>query len=195
LRGIELRLSEVQAVLTGRRGRYEPVHQEYAFIQGMARCLGFMHERARTQRPPDGEFAVELFRVFSGDIARFQNNWLRRDMPWDGLLYVPYPDASDIPVLLGSFDEASCYRDVPARFLALHPVRQALRVMWRLARIAPFPDFNVLIAFMVMNAYLMAKGYPAVTPMPGDREMLGKVLAGPPPTRLLLFEARLAETA
>jgi hypothetical protein len=53
----------------------------------------------------------------------------------------------------------------------------------------------VLIAFMVMNAYLMAKGYPAVTPMPGDREMLGKVLAGPPPTRLLLFEARLAETA
>lgn len=195
LRGIDLRLTEVQSVLMGRHGRYQPDNQEYAFIQGMARCLALIQERARAQVAPDGEFAVELFRGFAGDLARFKNNWLRRDMPWDGLLYVPYPEASDVPGLLGNFDEASCYRDVPARFSSLHPVRQSFRVLWRMARIAPFPDFNVLIAFLVMNAYLLSKGYPAITPMPGDRELLTKVLSGPVPLRLLMFEARLAETA
>jgi hypothetical protein len=194
LRGIDLRLSEVQSVLHGRHGRYHPEHQEYAFIQGMARCLSLMNERARAQRTPDGEFAVELFRAFAGDLARFKNNWLRRDMPWDGLLHVPYPDAGDVPSLLGQFDETACYRDVPARFLALHPVRQSFRVLWRAARVAPFPDFNLLMAFLLMNAYLMAKGYPAITPMPGDRELLTRALAGPPPSRLSVFEARLAET-
>jgi hypothetical protein len=64
-----------------------------------------------------------------------------------------------------------------------------------LARIAPFPDFNVLMAFLVMNAYLLAKGYPAITPMPGDRELLGRLLSGPPPTRVLFLEARLAEAS
>jgi hypothetical protein len=195
LRGIDLRLTEVQSVLMGRHGRYQPENQEYAFIRGMARCLSLLHERARAQLAPDGEFAVELFRAFAGDLARFKNNWLRRDMPWDGLLYVSYPIATDVPGLLGSFDEASCFRDVPARFATLHPVRQSFRVLWRMARIAPFPDFNMLIAFLVMNAYLLSKGYPSITPMPGDRELLTKVLSGPAPARLLMFEARLAETA
>jgi hypothetical protein len=193
LRGIDLRLSEVQAVLHGRQGRYRPDHQEYAFIHGTARCLALMQERARARLVPDGEFAVELFRTFAGDLARFKNNWLRRDMPWDGLLYIDYPPAADVPDLLGRFDPANSYRDVPVRFETLHPVRQSFRVMWRLARIAPFPDFNALIAFLVMNVYLMAKGYPPVTPMPGDRQVLNRVLSGPPPQRLLSFEARLAE--
>lgn len=195
LRGIDLRLSEVQAVLHGRQGRYQPEQQEYAFIQGMARCLALVGERVRAQLPPDGEFAVELFRAFAGDLARFRNNWLRRDLPWDGLLYVPYPAAQDVPDLLDRFDEASSYRDLPLRFLGLHPVRQSFRLLWRLARIAPFPDFNLLVAFLVMNVYLMVKGYPAITPMPGDRELLGRVLSGPPPQRLTTFEARLAEIA
>ncbi len=194
LRGVDLRLSEVQSVLSGRSGRYQPEHQEYAFIHGMARCLSLLSERARAQQPPDGEFAVELFRAFAGDLARFKNNWLRRDMPWDGLVHVPYPDAADVPSLLGRFDEANSYRDVPLRFGALHPVRQGFRLLWRMARIAPFPDFNVLMAFLVMNAYLMTKGYPAITPMPGDRDLLTRTLSGPPPGRLLAFEARLAET-
>lgn len=195
LRGIDLRLTEVQSALTGRQGRYEPGQQEYAFIQGMARCLAMLRDRAPLQVAPDGAFAVELFRTFAGDLARFQNNWLRRDMPWDGLIYVPYPDAAEVPSLLGNFDETSCYRDVPIRFRQLHPVRQAFRVLWRLARIAPFPDFNVLMAFLVMNAFLCAKGYPTITPMPGDRELLNKILSGPPPARIAMFEARLAECA
>ena len=68
-------------------------------------------------------------------------------------------------------------------------------MLWRLARIAPFPDFNVLMAFLAMNTFLVAKGYPALTPMPGDREVLNKLLSGPPPTRMPMFEARLAELA
>ncbi|MEZ5966922.1 MAG: Fic family protein [Planctomycetota bacterium] len=195
LRGVDLRLTEVQAALTGRAGRYQPGQQEYAFIQGMARCLALLRQRAEAQVAPDGAFAVDLFRAFAGDLARFKANWLRRDMPWDGLIYVPYPDASEVPRLLGSFVEATCYRDLPLRFARLHPVRQAFRVLWRLARIAPFPDFNVLIAFLAMNTYLLVKGYPAITPMPGDRELLNKVLSGPPPARIAAFEARLADCA
>ncbi|HLU40352.1 MAG TPA: hypothetical protein VK081_13285 [Planctomycetota bacterium] len=194
LRGIDLRLSEVQAVLHGRPGRYLPENQEFVFIHGMARCLALVADRARAHLLPDGEFVIELFRTFAGDLMRFKNNWLRRDMPWDGLLHVTYPEAGEVPRLLGTFTPATCYRDSLQRFAALHPVRQAFRVLWRLARIAPFPDFNVLIAFLAMNTYLMVRGYPAIAPMPGDRELLNRVLAGPPPLRIPTFEARLADS-
>lgn len=195
LRGLDLRIADVYAVLHGRSESIRKDQQEYTFIHGMARCLALVQERGRTGNPPDGEFAVTLFRTFAGDLARFRNNWLRRDMPWDGLIYVPYPDAADVPMLLGDFNALQAYRDQPLRFASLHPVRQAFRVLWRLARIAPFPDFNVLMAFLAMNTFLVAKGYPALTPMPGDREVLNKLLSGPPPTRMPMFEARLAELA
>jgi len=70
-------------------------------------------------------------------------------------------------------------------------VRQAVRVLWRFARIAPFPDFNTVMGFMLMDAYLLAKGYPMVAPSAEDRGLLNQLLAGPPPRRVVQFESRL----
>ena len=42
-------------------------------------------------------------------------------------------------------------RNKSALFDELHPVRQAPRLMWRFARIAPFPDFNLVMSFVLMN--------------------------------------------
>ncbi len=193
LRGLELSLADVQDVLSGRAGRFQSPHQEAEFVLGLSRCLAMVSARAQSGVPPDGAFARELFQAFSHRIPRFRNNVLRRDMPWDGLLYLTYPPAADVASLLASFDGANCYRDVRARFSGLHPVRQSFRLLWRFARIAPFPDFNQLMAFLLMNTYLLVHGYPAVPPASGDRELLRRVIVGPPPTRLLEFEARLVD--
>jgi hypothetical protein len=193
LRGLELRLGDVQDVLSGRPGRLQSPHQEAEFVLGLSRCLGMISARAQSGVLPDGAFALDLFEAFAHRIVRFRNNSLRHDMPWDGLMYLSYPPAADVGALLGSFANSNCYRDVRVRFSRLHPVRQSFRVLWRLCRISPFPDFNLLMGFLFMNTFLLVRGYPALTAMPGDRELLRRVITGPPPTRLLAFEARLAD--
>ena len=46
--------------------------------------------------------------------------------------------------------------DDPAEFARVHPVRQAALVLWAFARLAPFPDFNLMFGFLTMNAFLLA---------------------------------------
>ncbi len=193
LRGLELGLGDVQDVLLARPGRFRPPHQEAEFVLGLSRCLAMVSARAQSGAAPDGAFARELFQAFAHRLARFRNNIIRRDMPWDGFLHLSYPAAQEVASLLARFDAGNCYRDVRARFERLHPVRQAFRLLWRFVRIAPFPDFNVLMGFLLMNSFLLVRGYPAVPPAPGDRELLRRVIVGPPPTRLVEFEERLAD--
>ena len=104
-----------------------------------------------------------------------------------------YPDPEDLKGLIDSFTEENSFRDIPVRFRSLHPVRRSFRILWRFARLSPFPDLNLPMSFLAMTSYLMANGYPMPTPFPGDREMLCKVISGPPPSRLVQLESRLLE--
>ncbi len=191
LRGLAVRSTDVADVLAGRPGRFRRRHQEHALIFGMQSVLQMIRDRGARGIPPDGWFMAELFKVLTADVARFRKNTLREDHPWDGLLYVSYPQPKRLKGLLDSFTEANSYLDIPARFLSLHPVRRSFRILWRFARMAPFPDFNLLMSFLGMNAYLIANGYPLMASMAGDRELFAKVIAGPPPLRLVQCESRL----
>ena len=191
LRGLAIRPGDVADALAGRAGRFRRRHQEHALIFGMQSVLQMVRDRAARGVPPDGWFLVELFRVLTADIARFRKNTVRGDHPWDGMLYMNYPQPKQLKGLLDSFTEANSYLDIRARFLSLHPVRRSFRILWRFARMAPFPDFNIPMAFLAMNAYLIAKGYPLMTPEAGDRHMFAKVISGPPPLRLVQYESRL----
>ena len=191
LRGLDIEPQDVARVLAGKNSRFRREHQEYSLIQGLNRVLAMIREAASQGLTPDGWFLAEMFKVFTRNVARFHNNSLRKDEPWDGALYTSYPDPSQIEHLLDTFDAPHCYRDVPQRFDALHPVRQSFRILWRFARISPFPDFNVVMGSVAMDAYLLAKGYPPVPKEAGDRELLGKIVTGPPPLRIVQFESRL----
>ncbi len=193
LRGYVLHQSEIDQALTGAATRLKPGHQELALLHGLQRVLLRVQERACRGQAPDGWFLVDLFKDLTRDIARFRGNVLRRDLPWDTILYVPYPEAAELRRLLDQFDTAHSFRDFPLVFGRLHPVRRAFRVMWRFARIAPFPDLNLLMAFLAMDAYLLAHGYPLLLPIAGDRELLTHVVSGPPPVRVQPLERRLLE--
>lgn len=195
LRGYEVHTDEAISIL--RHGLDQPVRadQETHMMCGLARALDLMRERARSGKAPDGWFAVELFRRFTDGIARFRRNAIRRDEPWDGITTLQYPPADELPALLEEFCEARGYGEIDGGFDEQHPVRQAVRVLWGFARIAPFPDFNVVMAFVLMDAYLMAKGYPMITPLNADRQLLAQVVAGPRPQRVVQFESRLLERA
>jgi hypothetical protein len=158
---------------------------------GMGKVLESVRARAAGGELPDGWLAVELFRALTGEIARFRSNSLRRDEPWDGVFGVRYPRAEDIPALLESFCPAHGYGEGEGALEGLHPVRQASRLLWGFARIAPFPDFNAVMAFVLMNAYLLAKGYPMLPTEVGDRQLLGQVITGQRPQRIVQFESRL----
>ena len=195
LRGVPLRLEDVAAVLSDAPGRLAPERQDYRLVRGLCRCLETVRSRAREGRLPDGWFLVELMRLATADIPRFRNNHLRRDAPWDAVPFVGYPDPGELPVLLETFTPERCYRDFPPLFESLHPVRRAFRVMWRFARIAPFPDMNLILAVVAMNGYLLVSGYPSVPVLAGDRALLHRIVGGPPPRRIGRFESRLAAAA
>lgn len=190
LRGFIVMDDDAAHVLSRHRSRFRPNDQEWLLIRGLTDVLQMVRDRASQGIPPDGWFLVELFKVMTRGVARFRNNVLRQDQPWDAVLYVRYPAPGDLRFLLDTFNGAHRYRDRPF-FDKLHPVRQACRVLWRFCRIAPFPDFNQLMAWVAMNAYLLSKGYPMLVPEQRDRELLTRLVGGPAPKRLVQFESRL----
>lgn len=191
LRGFKLRPTEAAGLL--RRGFSPPVgaDQETRLMLGMGTVLAMVRARAEGGDAPDGWFAVELFRALTCEIARFRANSLRRDEPWDGIFGVRYPQADAIPALLEGFCAAQGYGEGDRATEGMHPVRQACRLFWGFARIAPFPDFNAVMAFALMNAYLLAKGYPMMQPERGDRQLVGQLITSPRPQRIVQFESRL----
>jgi hypothetical protein len=194
MRGFLVPADDVFRLLQGQASRFEVGHQEHSLIIGLSRVLRCLRERCRLGRPPDGWFLVELFRLLTREVPRFRNNEIRRDVPWDAILYVCYPGPGEVRFLLDSFDVPHHYRDVPPLFDRLHPVRRSFRVLWRFARIAPFPDFNLLMATLAMNSYLLSEGYPMLWPRPGDRELITRLVSGPPPGKVPAFERRLLES-
>jgi hypothetical protein len=193
LRGYVVAVDDVQRLLSGLSAKLRVGQQEHALVVGMARVLRSLRDRAAAGRPPDGWFLVELFRQLTCEVPRFRNNELRRDEPWDSVLYVSYPQPALLRGLLDTFDAAHRYRDVPALFDALHPVRRGFRLLWRFARVAPFPDLNLVMATIGMSSYLAAEGYPLFCPRRADRELLTHLVSGPPPRKAPLLEKRLLE--
>ena len=191
LRGLLVHPEDVHGVLRHRGTRYRDMQHEHAMIRGLYRVFRQMRKRATLGKAPDGWHLVESFKMFTRGIARFRNNQLRRDMPWDAILYVQYPDTETVRRMLDDFTLDLCYRDNQIRFQTLHPVRQAFRVMWKFARIAPFPDFNLVMAFVAMSEYLLYRGYPLFCPEPEDRALLHRLVSGPIPNRVMRFESRL----
>lgn len=191
LRGFVIDDRDAADVLAGRPSRLSPITQEHRLLRGLQECLRLLRLRAAEGRAPDGWFMVELFRAMTAELPRFRNNDLRRGPPWDAVLYVNYPAAEQLASVLDTFDLDRCYRDVPSLFHSLHPVRQGFRLLWRFARIAPFPDFNAIVAWLGMNAWLQGKGFPLLPPEPGDQHLVVRMLGGPPPTKFVQFEARV----
>ncbi len=193
LRGFVIADEDVAAVLGGSHPVLSPVSQEHRLVRGLCAGLTLLRVRARDGIPPDGWFLLELFRCMTQELPRFRNNELRRGPPWDAVLYVGYPDVDQVHYLLDTFDHDHHYRDHPMVFGALHPVRQGFRLLWRFARIAPFPDFNMVLAWLGMNAWLQWRGYPLLPAEPGDQALLARLVGGPPPTKIVQFEARLLQ--
>jgi hypothetical protein len=164
LRGIVVDEADAVAAIGRTPGRLSPITQEHRLLCGLHDCLRLLRVRAAEGSPPDGWFLVELFKVMTAELPRFRNNEVRRGPPWD-----------DHRAVWGSH----------------HPVRQGFRLMWRFARIAPFPDFNLVMAWLALNAWLQAKGYPLLAADPGDQALLTRLVSGPPPTKIVQLEARL----
>lgn len=193
LRGFVVQDDDAKDVVEGRLARLSPTTQEYRLLLGMRECLRLMRERAVAGMPPDGWFLVDMFRAMTRDLPRFRNIDLRRGPPWDALLHVSHPPPDQLRFLIDRFDLTHCYRDVAPAFHALHPVRQGFRLLWRFLRIAPFSDFNAIIAWLGMNSWLQAKGYPLLNALDEDRHFLARFANGPPPTKILQLESRLLE--
>ncbi|MBK8976301.1 MAG: Fic family protein [Planctomycetes bacterium] len=194
IRGYAVRPVDVEAVLAGRPGRFQREHQEAALIRGMRAALTALEARVADDRPPDGWWLVLLFRALSGDLRRFRNNSMRRDVPWDALRGVVYPPPDAVGDHLDAFHVANGYGDAPERFARSHPVLRAARIAWRFARIAPFPDLNLPMAMLAASTSLMLAGYPPLVVGLDDRPRLERFVRGRLPQRARLFAELLLET-
>jgi hypothetical protein len=194
LRGFEVSPERVRDVRRERARKKTDVRsdQETRLILGLSAVLDSIRSIAARGRMIDGWCATELFRRLIADIPRFRGHALRRDAPWDAVSSLEYPDPDELPGLLERFCFPQHYGDT-ADFERLHPVRQAERLMWHFGRIAPFPDFNLLMGFILMNTYLLGRGYPMVMPRAEDGGLLAQLVAGPKPHRVIQFESRLVD--
>lgn len=190
-RGFAVSDEDAAAVFAGRPGRLAPTTQEHRLLRGLGEALRIVRTRADDGVPPDGWFLVELFRTVAVELPRFRNNDLRRGPPWDAILYAHHAPVDQIQRLLDQFDVARCFGDAPVVFRPLHPVRQAFRLFWRFLQIAPFPDFNAVIGWLGMNAWLQAKGFPLLPAQPSDARWLVQFAGSPPPLRCPPLEARM----
>jgi hypothetical protein len=193
LRGFTVQDSDAIEVLEGSSRRLMPASQESQLLFGLVDVLEMMRERASQGRAPDGWFLVELFKTMTRGLPRFRNNALRIDQPWDGMLYVQHPRPAELTAALDRFDYGNRYFDAPSAFDRLHPLRQGFRILWRFARIAPFPDLNVPMAWLAMCSWLLARGYPMLMPESADREAMPRFVASPAPTRMAPWEARMLD--
>ncbi len=193
VRNYRVASEDVRVILDGGATRFRKEHQEFGLVHGLNRVLELLEVQAGDGKWPSGRRLVELFSVLTDGIARFRNNLIRKDQPWDSLLYLGYPRSRDLQEILDSFTQKNRYRDIQAIYDQLHPVRQACRVLWRYARISPHPDLNLIMAMVAFNACLRAAGYPLLIPGPEDRTRLLRLIPGPPPRRIVHFELRLLE--
>lgn len=190
IRGIKIPPESVRDVLED-RDQQVCLRQERVFVRGLDRALDLLLQRGRESKLPDGDFMVTLFEAVTRGLPRFTNNHIRRDAPWDSLTGVSHPAPADVPELLLSFTADNHYRDLPQIWRRNHPVRRGTRAMWRFARIAPFPDFNRPFAFIFLNSFLLASGYPLLMPDAADKVLLENVSRGGVPHRVIQFESRL----
>jgi len=193
LRGLAVARDEAERVLRVAAPPAAGCSQEARLMFGMGTILQTIRRQSDHGKAPDGWGAVAMFRDLTNGIPRFRANAIRRDDPWDGVFGVDYPRPDALPSALEDFCEHASYGDDPAHFSELHPVRRSVQLMWTFARIAPFPDFNGVMAFVMMNAYLLSQGYPMVTPQPEDKQMLTQLVLGPKPQRVVQFESRLVD--
>jgi hypothetical protein len=181
-------------VLAGNNRRLPATSQEHHLLHGLADALQMIRERGSQGRLPDGWFMTEVFRVATRGIARFRNNTIRSDEPWDAILNVSHPQATELSTILDTFHYENRYRDNQALFDSMHPLRQGFRILWRFVRIAPFPDLNGMMGWLAMCSWLLAKGYPLLFPDASDRELVKRMASGPPPNRCVQWEARLLDS-
>lgn len=193
-RGFRIRRHDLEQILDGNPGRFRPEHQEWKLVHGLQRVLLRVCGEAQEGRAPDGWAAADLFADLTAGLARFRNNALRRDLPWDSIPAVPYPSPDRLSNLLDTLHEDRNYGDRAEDFGDLHPVRRAVRIFWRFSRIAPFPDFNLVVATVVASGYLLRHGYPPFLIDAADRSRLEGLTRGAVPERCLFLESRLLET-
>lgn len=173
-------LEDVAAVLLGRPGRFAPSANEYWFIRGIDGALGLLEGRSVRGIGPDRVHLMELWRELTGRLPNApQAAWRDRE-PVDAIPGVEYPAPELLEFLLERFHQEGGYLDEPAWFQGLHPVRQAWRIFVRCARLAPFPQHNLLMAWLAACAWLRARSYPLLVLDPSDQRLvLRHVLADP----------------
>jgi len=193
LRGLDVTDDDVAKVRGGSLGRYQEGHQELLLIHGGAKVLEMVRESACRKFPAEGFYLLELFKTLTRNVPRFRNNALRRDLPWDGLMHAVYPPPDELEFIMGSFDHAHRFRDMPMRFDGLHPIRQSFRIFWRLAKLSPFPDLNVPMAWIAMCSWLLSHGYPAIPARREDKVLAERLLRTGPPMRVAEWEHRVLD--
>lgn len=194
LRGLRVTGDEVRAMLAGLPNRFRPEHQEHKLVIGLWATLDELESRGAKGQPPDGWWLVEMFRRTTEQVGRFRNNVLRRDEPWDSIPAVVYPRSDSIQSLVDRFHVSDRFGDREDVFESLHPVRQGIRLTWRFARMAPFPDLNLSFAMVALCAWLRAFGYPLLIPEFGDRTRIERTVRGKIPLRMVPLEFRLLDT-
>ncbi len=193
-RGFAVWDEDAVEVFAGNAKRLPWTSQESQLLHGLTDALQMIRDHASRGRMPDGWFLTEIFRVATRGIARFRNNTIRSDAPWDAGLHVTHPEPAALSAILDTFDLDHQFRDNTSRFNSLHPLRQGYRILWRFIRISPFPDFNTMMGWLAMCSWLLGKGYPLLVPDASDRELVKRMVSGPPPTRCVQWEARMLES-
>mgnify|MGYP002713131259 CR=1 FL=1 len=178
LRGLHVTLDDITTCLERRPGRFLPRQPEARLIQGVRKAIDDIDEAVDVGQALDADRVREIHIALTEKLEGQEPGTLRCSSPWDSVTGLVHPGADLVPVLMKRFshDFDLVLGDEP--FEELHPVDQGARIFGRLVLIAPFRDFNVLVASLAASQFLLARGYPPFMPKSCDRENVDLDLGG-----------------
>ncbi len=178
LRGIHVTLEDVQACLEQRPGRFLLQQPEARLILGLRIAIDEIDEAVELGSSLDGERLRDIHIALTENLEGQDPGTFRTGSPWDTVPGLVHPGPALVPVLMKRFSRHFDLVLGDEPFEELHPVDQAARIFGRLALIAPFRDFNLIVASLAASQYLLANGYPPFLPKATDREEVELDLGG-----------------
>ena len=158
LRGIHVTLDDVSSCLERRPGRFLLNQPEALLIQGLRTAIDQVDEAVELECPLNEERLREIHISLCENLDGQDPGSLRSGSPWDSVPGLVHPGSDLVPVLMKRFSRHFDLVLGDEPFEELHPVDQAARIFGRLVLIAPFRDFNLLVASLAASQFLLGKG-------------------------------------
>ena len=178
---------DIADCLRRRAGRFRPGQHEFFLIHGLRTVIDYIDELAEAGTRLSPTTCRGIYERVTQGIEGHGSTTLRQGAVRDVIPGMSRAAWKSLPDLFSGLCLERGFLHDPMEFQQLHPVEQAARIFQRVSKLAPFPDFNLLVASLCSSLHLLGYGYPPFLPRACDRKAILHALRSSPDQLSRLF--------